>query len=179
MLLHESRRVARTDAQGNMVLLDDQNRNLWDQQLISEGNDLVVESLRSRRFGQYTIQAAISAVHATSPTPEATDWVEIVALYDALLATAPSPLVELNRAVAIAMRDGPEPGLTLIDGIFANGELLDYPLAWSTHAELLRRCGKHQRALASYRKALDLSQQEPARRFLEEKINDLRKTVAA
>jgi RNA polymerase sigma-70 factor (ECF subfamily) len=179
MLLHESRREARTDARGNMVLLDDQDRALWDQQLIAEGNALVEEALRSQRFGSYTIQAAISAVHATSPSPEATDWREIVALYDVLLAANPSPVVALNRAVAVAMRDGPEPGIALIDGIFAQGDLLDYPLAWSTHAELLRRNGEQERALVSYRKALDLSQQEPARRFLEEKIDSLRKTVAA
>lgn len=179
MLLHESRREARTDADGNMVLLDDQDRSRWDQQLISEGNDLVEEALRSRRFGPYTIQAAISAVHATSPTPAATDWTEIVALYDVLLASTPSPVVELNRAVAVAMRDGPAHGIALIDSIFAAGDLHDYPLAWSTHAELLRRCGEDERALESYRKALALSQQEPARRFIEEKIDGLRKTVAA
>ncbi len=179
MLLHESRRDARTDAQGNMVLLDDQDRSRWDRHLIAEGNALVEESLRSQRFGSYSVQAAISAVHATSPTPDATDWVEIVALYDVLLSLTPSPVVELNRAVAVAMRDDPASGLVLIDEIFARGDLLEYPLAWSTHAELLRRDGEHERALASYRKALDLSQQEPARRFLEEKIDGLRKTVAA
>jgi RNA polymerase sigma-70 factor (ECF subfamily) len=179
MLLHESRRDARTDAQGNMVLLDDQDRSRWDRHLIAEGNALVEESLRSQRFGSYSVQAAISAVHATSPTPDATDWVEIVALYDVLLSLTPSPVVELNRAVAVAMRDDPASGLVLIDEIFARGDLLEYPLAWSTHAELLRRDGEPERALASYRKALDLSQQEPARRFLEEKIDGLRKTVAA
>jgi RNA polymerase sigma-70 factor (ECF subfamily) len=179
MLLHESRRDARTDAQGNMVLLDDQDRSRWDRHLIAEGNALVEESLRSQRFGSYSVQAAISAVHATSPTPDATDWVEIVALYDVLLSLTPSPVVELNRAVAVAMRDDPASGLVLIDEIFARGDLLEYPLAWSTHAELLRRDGEPERALASYRRALDLSQQEPARRFLEEKIDGLRKTVAA
>ena len=179
MLLHESRRDARTDARGNMVLLDDQDRSRWDRHLIAEGNDLVEEALRSRRFGSYSVQAAISAVHATSPSAAATDWVEIVALYDVLLSLTPSPVVELNRAVAVAMRDGAPSGLILIDQIFARGDLLEYPLAWSTHAELLRRSGEHERALASYRKALDLSQQEPARRFLENRIDDLRKTIAA
>jgi RNA polymerase sigma-70 factor (ECF subfamily) len=179
MLLHESRRDARTDAAGNLILLDDQDRSRWDRHLIEEGNALVEESLRSGRFGSYSIQAAISAVHATSPSPASTDWAEIVALYDVLLVLTPSPVVELNRAVAVAMRDDPASGLVLIDGIFDRGDLLEYPLAWSTHAELLNRTGEHDRALTSYRKALDLSQQEPARRFLEEKIDTLRKTVAA
>jgi RNA polymerase sigma-70 factor (ECF subfamily) len=179
MLLHESRRDARTDEAGNLILLDDQDRSRWDRHLIDEGNALIEESLRSQRFGSYSVQAAISAVHATSPSPEATDWVEIVALYDVLLVLTPSPVVELNRAVAVAMRDDPATGLVLIDGIFDRGDLLEDPLAWSTHAELLNRTGEHDRALASYRKALDLSQQEPARRFIEEKIDVLRKTVAA
>lgn len=179
MLLHESRRDARTDAAGNLILLDDQDRSMWDQRFIAEGTALVEEALRSQRFGPYTIQAAISAVHATSPTPADTDWVEIVALYDVLLSMMPSPVVELNRAVAVAMRDEPRSGLVLIDQLFERGELKDYPLAWSTHAELLRRCGEHERALASYRKALTLSQQEPARRFIEEQIDGLRKTMAA
>jgi RNA polymerase sigma-70 factor (ECF subfamily) len=179
MLLHESRRDARTDERGNLILLDDQDRSRWNRNLIDEGNALVEEALRSRRFGSYSVQAAISAVHATSPAPDATDWTEIVALYDVLLTMTPSPVVELNRAVAVAMRDEPSSGLVLIDDIFARGDLLEYPLAWSTHGELLRRNGEPERALLSYRKALDLSQQEPARRFLEEKIDDLRKTVAA
>lgn len=179
MLLHESRRDARTDAAGNLVLLDDQNRSLWNQKLIAEGHALVEEALRSRRFGAYSIQAAISAVHATSPSPDRTDWYEIVALYDVLHAMTPTPVVELNRAVAVAMRDEPASGRALIDTIFERGDLLDYPLAWSAHAELLRREGEPERALASYRRAFDLSQQEPARRFLEERIELLRKTVAA
>jgi RNA polymerase sigma-70 factor (ECF subfamily) len=179
MLLHESRRDSRTDADGNMILLDDQDRSMWDRHLIADGTALVEEALRSQRFGPYTIQAAISAVHATSPTAADTDWVEIVALYDVLLAMLPSPVVELNRAVAVAMRDEPRSGLVLIDELFERGELKDYPLAWSTHAELLRRCGEYERALASYRKALALSQQEPARRFIEEQIDVLRKTTAA
>ena len=179
MLLHESRRAARTDSAGNLVLLDDQDRSRWDRMLILEGTTLVEEAIRSRRFGPYTLQAAISAVHATSPSPEATDWTEIVALYDVLLATTPSPIVALNRAVAVAMRDTPQDGLTLIDRLFADGELTEYSLAWSTHGELLRRSGEYERALSSYRKALDLSQQEPARRFLKSKIEDLRKTMVA
>ncbi len=179
MLLHESRRDARTDSEGNLILLDDQNRALWNQAQIAEGTALVERALRSRRFGTYTIQAAISAVHATSPTPADTDWVEIVGLYDVLLATTPSPVIELNRAVAVAMRDDPQDGVVLIDGIFAEGKLLDYPLAWSTHGELLRRSGEFERALVSYRKAHDLSQQEPARRYLQEQIDALRITLGA
>ena len=179
MLLHESRRPARTDADGNLILLEDQNRTLWDRALIAEGTALVEAALRSRRFGPYTIQAAISAVHATSPSPAETDWAEIVGLYDVLLSVTPSPVVELNRAVAVAMRDDPQDGVALIDGIFAQGALLDYPLAWSTHGELLRRSGEFERALVSYRKAYDLSQQEPARRYLQERIDALRKTLAA
>lgn len=179
MLLHESRREARTDADGNLVLLDDQDRSRWNRQLIAEGNALVEEALRSRRFGVYSIQAAISAVHATSLSPEQTDWNEIVALYDVLYSLTPSSIIELNRAVAIAMRDEPANGLFLIDAIFDRGELLDYPLAWSTHAELLRRGGEPERALDSYGRALDLSQQEPARRYIEEQIEHLRKTLAA
>ncbi len=178
MLLHESRRDARTDAEGNMILLDDQDRSLWNRMLIAEGTALVEDALRSRRFGQYTIQAAISAVHATSISPKETDWQEIVALYDILLLAAPSPVVELNRAVAVAMRDDPQDGVVLIDNIFAHGDLLDYSLAWSTHGELLRRSGERERALVSFRKSLDLSHQEPARRYLEEKIADLRTTLA-
>jgi RNA polymerase sigma-70 factor (ECF subfamily) len=179
MLLHESRRTARTDPDGNLILLDDQDRTLWNRDLIEEGTSLVEEALRSRRFGPYTVQAAISAVHANSPSPEATDWAEIVGLYDVLLAATPSPIVRLNRAVAVAMRDDPQDGLVLIDEIFSEGALLDYPLAWSTHGELLRRSGEYERALTSYRKALDLSQQEPARRYLQERIETLRKTVQA
>jgi len=179
MLLHESRRPARTDTEGNLILLDDQDRSLWDRVLIAEGTELVEDALRSRRFGSYTIQAAISAVHATSPSAEATDWTEIVGLYDILLVATPSPVVELNRAVAVAMRDDPQDGVALIDGIFAGENLLDYPLAWSTHGELLRRSGEYERALVSYRKALDLSQQEPARRYLQEKIDTLRKILGA
>lgn len=179
MLLHESRRESRTDAAGNLILLDDQDRSRWNKAQIAEGHALVEESLRSRRFGPYSIQAAISAVHATSPAPQQTDWIEIVGLYDVLLTVMPGPVVELNRAVAVAMRDEPASGLVLIDAIFARGDLLEYPLAWSAHAELLRRNGEHERALASYRRALELSQQEPARRFIEEKIDDLRKTAAA
>ncbi len=179
MLLHESRREARTNSAGDLVLLDDQDRSRWDQALIAEGHALVEEALRSRRFGAYSIQAAISAVHATSPSPDRTDWSEIVALYDVLHAFTPNPVVELNRAVAVAMRDDPASGLVLIDAIFERGDLLDYPLAWSTHAELLRRDGEHERALGSYHRALDLSQQEPARRYIEAQIDQLRKTIAA
>ncbi len=179
MLLHESRRAARTDQDGNLVLLDDQDRSLWDQALIVEGTGLVENALRSRSFGPYSVQAAISAVHATSPSADATDWSEIVALYDILHAATPTPVVELNRAVAVAMRDDPQDGVVLIDGIFARGNLHEYPLAWSTHGELLRRSGEFERALDSYRKSLALSQQEPARRYLQERIESLRKILAA
>lgn len=179
MLLHESRRAARTDTAGNLILLDDQDRTLWNRAFIDEGTALVEDALRSRRFGPYTVQAAISAVHATSPSPEATDWAEIVGLYDILLAATPNPVVELNRAVAVAMRDDPQDGVAIIDGVLNRGDLIDYPLAWSTHGELLRRSGEYERALDSYRRAFDLSQQEPARRYLQEKIDSLRKIVAA
>lgn len=179
MLLHESRRAARIDKDGNLVLLEHQDRALWDRSAIAEGDALVQQALRSGSIGPYTLQAAISAVHAMAPTAESTDWREIVALYDLLLIANPSPIVELNRAVAVAMRDGPPAGLELIEAIFARGELHDYALAWSTHAELLRRIGNHAKAIESFERALELSHQEPARRFLEEKIDGLRKIPAA
>jgi RNA polymerase sigma-70 factor (ECF subfamily) len=155
------------------VLLADQDRLLWDREQIAEGKALVERALASRRFGPYTLQAAIVAVHAEAPTAEATDWAQIVALYDALARVEPSPVVELNRAVAVAMRDGPEAGLALVDAILARGELADYHLAQAARADLFRRLGRADEAAAAYRKALDLARQEPERRFLEGRLQEL------
>ena len=156
-----------------MVLLDDQDRSLWNRDLIEEGVALVERALASRRFGPYTLQAAIAAVHAEAPTAAATDWAQIVGLYDALLRGNPSPVVELNRAVAVAMRDGPQAGLTLIDAILARGDSGRYYLAHSARADLCRRLGKTAEARASYERALSLKQPEPARRFLVKRLNEL------
>jgi RNA polymerase sigma-70 factor, ECF subfamily len=173
MLLHESRRSARTSREGELVLLDDQDRALWDRALIDEGIALVERALASRRFGPYTLQAAIAAVHAEASTAAATDWGQIVGLYDALLRGSPSPVVQLNRAVAVAMRDGPRAGLTLIDDLLARGLLQDYYLAHSARADLCRRLGKTAESRASYEKALSLARPEPARRFLARRLNEL------
>jgi RNA polymerase sigma-70 factor (ECF subfamily) len=173
MLLHESRRSARTSPTGELVLLGDQDRLLWDRALIDEGIALVERALASRRFGPYTLQAAISAVHAEASTAAATNWSEIVALYDTLLRDSPSPVVELNRAVAVAMSAGPLAGLTLIDDILARGLLQDYYLAHSARADLCRRLGKTAQARASYEQALSLARQGPARRFLARRLNEL------
>jgi RNA polymerase sigma-70 factor (ECF subfamily) len=173
MLLHESRRAARTSPTGDIVLLDDQDRSLWDQEQIAQGRTLVQRALESQRFGPYTLQAAISAVHAGAPTPDATDWAEIVGLYDVLAQYVPTPIVELNRAVAVAMRDGPAAGLVLIDAILARGELVDYYLAHSARADLCRRLGRKTDARAAYEQALSLTQQEPERRFLERRLIEL------
>ena len=173
MLLHESRRAARTSASGELILLDDQDRTLWDRQQIAEGTRLVERALGSRRAGPYSIQAAIAAVHAGAPTAAATDWAEIVGLYDALLRADPSPVVELNRAVAVSMRDGPAAGLPLVDAILDRGDLLDYRLAHSTRAELCRRLGRTQEARSSFERALSLTRQEPERRFLERRLAEL------
>ena len=173
MLLHESRRAARTSPDGELVLLDDQDRSRWNADQIAEGSALVERALRSRRFGPYTLQAAIAAVHAEAPTAGATDWAQIVGLYDVLLRADPSPVVELNRAVAVAMRDGPEAGLTLIDAILARGELADYHLAHSARADLCRRLGRADEARASYERALALAKQEPERRFLERRLQEI------
>jgi RNA polymerase sigma-70 factor (ECF subfamily) len=170
MLLHESRRAARVSAAGDLVLLEDQDRSLWDQALIAEGTVLVERALRSRRFGPYTLQAAIAAVHAEAPTPAATDWPQIVGLYDLLLRTTPSAVVELNRAVAVAMRDGPAAGLALIDQIVGRGDLTEYHLAHSARAELCRRLGRFDEARTAYQRALSLARQEPERRFLERRL---------
>jgi RNA polymerase sigma-70 factor (ECF subfamily) len=173
MLLHESRRSARTSREGELILLDEQDRSLWNRALIAEGIALVECALASRRFGPYTLQAAIAAVHAEAPTAVATDWRQIVGLYDALLRRSPSPVVELNRAVAVAMRDGPLAGLTLIDDILARGLLEDYYLAHSARADLCRRLARTAEARASYEKALSLARPEPARRFLAKRLNEL------
>ena len=173
MLLHESRRAARTSPDGDLVLLEDQDRTLWNQEQIAEGSALVGRALSSRRFGRYTLQAAISAVHANAPSVSATDWAQIVGLYDVLLGVAPSPVVELNRAVAVAMRDSPKAGLALIDAILSRGDLADYHLAHAARADLCRRLGRKAEARNSYERALGLTQQEPERRFLERRLAEL------
>jgi RNA polymerase sigma-70 factor (ECF subfamily) len=173
MLLHDSRRDARTSVSGELILLDEQDRSLWNREQIVEGTALVERSLASRRFGPYTIQAAIAAVHAESPTADATDWAEIVGLYDVLLRADASPVIELNRAVAVAMRDGPAAGLALVDAILERGALLDYRLAHAARAELCRRLGQTGDARTSYERALALTRQEPERRFLERRLAEL------
>ncbi|HYB99209.1 MAG TPA: RNA polymerase sigma factor [Candidatus Limnocylindrales bacterium] len=173
MLLHESRREARASAAGEVILLDDQDRTLWNRALIAEGMALVERAMGSRRFGPYTLQAAIAAVHAQASTPEATDWAQIVGLYDVLARVEPSPVIELNRAVAVAMRDGPEAGLELIDEILRRGELADYHFAHAARADLCRRLGRTREARASYERALELARQEPEKRFLERRLAEL------
>ncbi|KAF2410312.1 RNA polymerase sigma factor [Pseudomonas antarctica] len=173
MLLHESRRVARTSAGGGLVLLDEQDRGLWDASLIAEGCALVEHALSTRRFGPYCLQAAIAAVHAEAPSAGETDWLQIVGLYDVLLRAVPSPVIELNRAVAVAMRDGPLAGLQGVDGILARGELLDYHLAYSARGEFCRQLGRTEEARAAYEKALLLTQQAPEKHFLERRLTEL------
>ncbi len=173
MLLHESRRAARSSPEGDLILLDEQDRGLWNREYIAEGVALVERALASRRFGAYTLQAAIAAVHAEAPDAEATDWPQIVGLYDALLRIDPSPVVELNRAVAVAMRDGPAAGLALVEAILGRGELSNYHLAHAARAELLRRMKRTAEARAAYRQALALTQQLPERRFLARRLAEL------
>lgn len=173
MLLQESRRAARTSPNGELILLENQDRSLWDREKIAEGVALVERALSSRRFGPYTLQAAIAAVHSEAASAAATDWPQIVALYSVLARAEPSPVVELNRAVAVAMRDGPEAGLALIDGIFARGELTEYHLAHSARADLCRRLGRKAEARAAYERALALTQLEPERRFIEKRLSEL------
>jgi RNA polymerase sigma-70 factor (ECF subfamily) len=174
MLLHDSRRAARLSADGELVLLDRQDRSLWDRGQIAEGARLVARSLGMRRApGPYAIQAAIAAIHAEAPEPAATDWHEIVGLYDVLAHDDPSPVIALNRAVAVAMRDGPAAGLALIDAIMDRGELQEYRLAHSARAEMYRRLGRDAEARVSYERALGLTRQEPERRFLEGRLADL------
>lgn len=173
MLLHEARRETRTTDDGELVRLEDQDRSRWNRERIAEGAALVEGALRSRRFGPYTLQAAIAAVHAEAPTAEATDWAQITGLYDVLVRVEANPVVELNRAVAVAMRDGPARGLALVDELLGRGELVDYHLAHATRAELCRRLRRLPEAMASYRRALDLVQQEPERRFLLKRLTEL------
>jgi RNA polymerase sigma-70 factor (ECF subfamily) len=173
MLLHDSRRAARASTTGDLILLEDQDRSLWNHDQIAEGASLVGRALSSRRFGPYSIQAAIAAVHAQAASPTATDWNRIVGLYDLLFQADPSPVVELNRAVAVAMRDGPLAGLTLIDAILARGDLENYHLAHAARADLCRRLGRRAEARSSYERALGLTQQEPERRFLERRLAGL------
>ncbi len=173
MLLHESRRAARTSPTGEIILLDDQDRTLWNRDQIEEGKALVQNALASGRIGAYTLQAAISAVHADAANPAETDWGQIVALYDVLSRVTPSPVVELNRAVAVAMRDGPAAGVELIDEILARGDLTDYHLAYAARADFWRRLGQTAEARASYEQALALARQEPERRFLEGRLAEL------
>jgi RNA polymerase sigma-70 factor (ECF subfamily) len=173
MLLHDARRAARTSSDGELVLLDDQDRSLWDRELIAEGSALVQRGLSSGRIGPYTLQAAIAAVHSEAESADATDWNRIVGLYNLLMSANPSPVVELNRAVAVAMRDGPAAGLALIAEILMRGDLADYYLAYSAQAELYRRMGKTAEARASYKRALELARQGPARRFLARRLSEL------
>jgi RNA polymerase sigma-70 factor (ECF subfamily) len=173
MLLQESRRVARVSPTGDLILLEDQDRSLWNQGLIAEGKKLVERALSSGRFGPYTLQAAIAAAHAEASVAAATDWAKVVGLYDGLVRVEPSPVVELNRAVAVAMRDGPLAGLELMDAILAQGALADYHLAHAARADLCRRLGRTADARASYDRALALTRQEPERRFLERRTREL------
>jgi RNA polymerase sigma-70 factor (ECF subfamily) len=174
MLLQESRRAARTSPAGELILLENQDRSLWNREQIADGVALLEKALKSRRFGPYTLQAAIAAVHAEAESVAATDWRQIVAIYNQLVRIQPSPVVHLNRAVAIAMRDGPEAGLTHIDAVLAHGELTNYYLAHSARADMCRRLGRTAEARSSYEKALALTQQEPERQFLQERIRQLK-----
>jgi RNA polymerase sigma-70 factor (ECF subfamily) len=174
MLLQESRRAARSSPTGELILLENQDRSLWNREQITEGVALVEKALKSRAFGPYTLQAAIVAVHAEAESTATTDWRQVVALYDRLLQIQPSPVVQLNRAVAIAMCDGPEAGLMLIDAMLEHGELTNYYLAHSARADMCRRLGRTAEARTSYEKALALTRQEPERQFLRERIRELK-----
>ncbi len=173
MLLHESRRASRTTADGDLILLEDQDRSLWNRQTIAEGTEFLERALRADELGPYTVQAAIASVHALAPSTAATNWTQIVTLYDLLAQAQPSPVIELNRAVAVAMRDGAAAGLALVDDILARGELANYHLAYATQADLYRRLGRESEARAAYERALSLAQQEPERRFLERRLSEL------
>lgn len=173
MLLNDSRQAARCTPNGDLILLADQNRTLWNQAQIREGCQLVLQALATRRFGAYTLQAAISAVHAEAPSAEKTDWIQIVGLYDALLEHTHSPVIALNRAVAVAMRDGPQAGLELVDELMAQGHLHDYHLAHATRADLYRRMGHVKEARDAYQDALRLTRQGPEQRFLQQRLDDL------
>jgi RNA polymerase sigma-70 factor, ECF subfamily len=173
MLLHESRRPARASPSGDVIVLEDQDRALWNRAQIAEGSRLVEQMLSTGRYGPYTVQAAIAAVHAEAPSAEATDWAQIVGLYDVLLRLNPSPVIELNRAVAVAMRDGYQTGLAVIDTIFRRGDLREYRFAHAARADLCRRLGRVEEARASYERALALTRQAPERRFLERRLAEL------
>jgi RNA polymerase sigma-70 factor (ECF subfamily) len=173
MMLHESRRTARSTPEGDVILLEDQDRTYWNGDLIAQGKQLVERSLRTGRFGVYTIQAAISAVHASAPSAADTDWSQIVALYDVLMRSAPTPVIELNRAVAVAMRDGFESGLALVEAILQRGDLSDYHLAHAARADLCRRLSRTEDSKSAYKRALALAQQEPERRFLKKRLQEL------
>jgi RNA polymerase sigma-70 factor (ECF subfamily) len=173
MLLHESRRAARTSSEGELVLLSEQDRSRWDRVLVDEGTALVRRALAARRPGPYALQSAIAAVHADAPDPASTDWAQIVGLYDLLLETDPSPVIELNRAAAVAMRDGPAAGLALIEALLARGDLADYHLAHAARADLCRRLGRTQQAAEAYRRALSQARQEPERRFLQRRLAEV------
>jgi RNA polymerase sigma-70 factor (ECF subfamily) len=172
MLLHESRRPARASSDGDLILLDEQDRSRWLPDRIAEGSALVERALSSPGFGPYALQAAIAAVHAQAPSAAATDWTQIVALYDVLVGMDPSAVVELNRAAAVAMNSGPAAGLPLVDAILARGDLQDYHLAHSARADLCRRLGRIDDARAAYRRALALARQDPERRFLERRLRE-------
>lgn len=176
MLLHESRRAGRTSPGGELIVLDEQDRSLWSRELIAEGTALVERALSSRRFGPYALQAAIAAVHTDAPSAAATDWEQIVGLYDVLARVDPSPVVELNRAAAVAMRDGPLAGLALVDAILARGDLEEYHLAHSARADLCRRLRRTTEARAAYQRALSLARQGPERRYLERRLSELETT---
>jgi len=173
MLLHDARRATRTNAAGELIPLEEQDRSQWNREQIKEGVRLVERALTSRGFGPYTLQAAIAALHAEAPSSAATDWAQIVGLYVVLLRANPSAVIELNRAAAIAMRDGPEHGLKLIDAILARGVLQDYPLAHAARADLFRRLGRKAEARSAYERALVLTVEEPARRFIERRLKEL------
>jgi RNA polymerase sigma-70 factor (ECF subfamily) len=173
MLLHESRRAARSGPDGELVLLEDQDRSLWDRRMISEGVALARRALTSRRVGPYALQAALAAVHAEAPTADQTDWSEIVGLYDVLMRIDPSPVVELNRAAAVAVRDGPAAGLALVDALLERGDLSEYHLAHAARADLCRRLGRKGDARESYERALALARQAPERRFLQRRLREL------
>ncbi|HEX5103784.1 MAG TPA: DUF6596 domain-containing protein, partial [Pirellulaceae bacterium] len=173
MLLQESRREARSTASGQIVLLEDQDRTLWNREQIAEGLELVGQAVASQQFGSFTLQAAIASVHAQAPAAAETDWNQIVSIYDVLLQAEPSPIVELNRAVAVAMRDGPEAGIALIDGILTRGELAEYHLAHAARADLCRRAGQRAAARQCYERALALARLEPERQFLQRRLDEM------
>ncbi|TKS60500.1 MAG: hypothetical protein EWM73_03101 [Nitrospira sp.] len=173
LLLQDSRRTARTSPAGDLILLEDQDRSLWNQNQITEGVSLVQQALSAGQVGPYTIQAAIAAAHAQAPTAAATDWGQVVSLYTLLLQAELSPVIELNRAVAVAMRDGPSAGLELVDAILKRGDLETYHLAHAARADLCRRLGRTKEARTSYQRALSLTQQEPERRFLNRRLSEL------